>query len=169
MLSNLFNLEHKKIIIVIFLYSIFALLFAFYFQYVKNYPPCELCLYQRIPYFFSIIICILYLTNIFKNFFTIILLQINFLVSFVISGFHYGVEEKFWVYKSGCTNNFNDFENIDQLRMFLEKAQIIKCDEVILSIFGVSMAAGNMLISLSVFIILSVILYKGYANEKRIV
>ena len=57
---NLINVDQKKLVISIGLYSFFGLFFAFYFQYIENYPPCKLCLYQRIPYFVSIIITLLY-------------------------------------------------------------------------------------------------------------
>ena len=50
---NLINVDQKKLVISIGLYSFFGLFFAFYFQYIENYPPCKLCLYQRIPYYFN--------------------------------------------------------------------------------------------------------------------
>lgn len=164
MILNLINLEQKKVVILIGLYSVFGLLFALYFQYVENYPPCKLCLYQRIPYMISIIITLLYTLNIFDKRILISILGLDFLASFSISGFHFGVEESFWEYSSGCTSNVDNFENIDQLRNFLEKTEIVKCDEVILSFFGVSMAGGNMLISLLLSIILTIIIKQEFSK-----
>ena len=164
MILNLINLEQKKVVILIGLYSISALLFALYFQYIENYPPCKLCLYQRIPYFVSIIITLLYALNVFDKRILISLLGLDFLASFLISGFHFGVEQKFWEYSSGCTSTIDNFENIDQLRNFLEKTEIVKCDEVILSFFGISMAAGNMLISLLLSIILIIMIKQEFSK-----
>ena len=161
---NLINVDQKKLVISIGLYSFFGLFFAFYFQYIENYPPCKLCLYQRIPYYISIIITLLYALNVFDKRILISLLGLNFLSSFMISGFHFGVEQKFWEYSSGCTSNIDSFENIDQLRNFLEKTEIVKCDEVILSFFGISMAAGNMLISLLLSIILIIIIKQEFSK-----
>ena len=91
---NLINVDQKKLVISIGLYSFFGLFFAYYFQYIENYPPCKLCLYQRIPYFVSIIITLLYALNVFDKRILISLLGLDFLASFLISGFHFGVEQK---------------------------------------------------------------------------
>lgn len=137
------------------IYSISALAFAYYFQYFENYPPCELCIYQRIPYYFSIILILIYFVIPIKDSIVLKLLFLAFISSFVVSGFHFGVENDLWEYKSACSSGKNNFDNINDLRSFLEEAPIIKCDEVILSFWGVSMATLNMLLSflMSLFIL----------------
>ena len=47
---------------------------------------------------------------------------------------------------------------------FLEKTEIVKCDEVILSFFGISMAAGNMLISFLLSIILIITIKQEFSK-----
>lgn len=132
----------------IFLSSIIALLFALYYQYVKNYPPCELCIYQRVPYFVIILICSLnYLLTI-NHKPLIFMIAIVYFSSFIVSGFHFGVEQNWWTYKSACSNPSSNFESVDELRNFLEDVPITKCDEIILSFYGLSMAGYNVLYSL---------------------
>ena len=156
------KITSRTIILITLFYSLSAIFFALYYQYIKNFPPCELCIYQRIPYFLSILICVVYLKNFLTTKLSLLLLSISFIVSFLISGFHVGVEKKYWNFRSGCSSNTDSFENIDQLRAFLEKVEIIKCDEVILSFYGISMAQGNMLISLFLSIILTFLTFKNY-------
>ena len=46
-----------------------------------------------------------------------------------------------------CSSNTSDFENIDELRAFLDQTSIAKCDEIIFSFAGVSLANFNLIIS----------------------
>ena len=56
----------KKIEINIILFSsIFALIGAFFIEYILGHKPCNLCLFERIPYILAIILIVLVL--IFKN------------------------------------------------------------------------------------------------------
>ena len=136
-----------------YLSSIFVILFALYFQYFKNFPPCELCIYQRIPYIIIILICSVNFFLAINHKFLFLFISIIYFASFIVSGFHFGVEQSWWTFKSSCSNTLNDFENIDELRNFLEEVPITKCNEVILSFYGLSMAGYNVLYSLVNFII----------------
>ena len=44
------NLSTKKIFLYLLIYSILSLSFALFLEYYLGYKPCQLCLYQRIPY-----------------------------------------------------------------------------------------------------------------------
>ncbi len=145
-------------ILFIIIYSISALMFAYYFEYFENYPPCELCIYQRVPYFISIFIGVTYLLVAIKDKIILNMLLLIFIFSFLVSGFHFGVEQKLWEYKSACSSGANNFENINDLRNFLENAPIVKCNEVLLSFWGISMATINMILSflMSLFILYNV-------------
>ena len=54
---------------------------------------------------------------------------------------------------TSCSNLSGDFDNIDSLRNFLSEVPITKCDEVIWSHLGISMAGYNMLFSLLNFLL----------------
>ena len=60
--------------------------FALYIEYVLEYKPCKLCLYQRIPYVIAIFISFIGY-NYFKNDKILILILIIFLISALISGY----------------------------------------------------------------------------------
>ena len=55
-------MKNKTILNVILFISIFALIAAYFVEYILGYKPCNLCLIERLPYFFAIIIILLYLT-----------------------------------------------------------------------------------------------------------
>ena len=60
------KVKNKIILNLILLFSIFALLTAYFIQYVLGHQPCNLCLIERVPYILTIII--ITLTLIFKKF-----------------------------------------------------------------------------------------------------
>mgnify|MGYP001192395806 CR=1 FL=1 len=62
---NIF-LNKKKFYLFILFYSLLAIFFALYVEYILQYKPCKLCLYQRIPYIFAIFISFVGY-NYFKN------------------------------------------------------------------------------------------------------
>ena len=50
------EIKNKNILNIIFLFSIFALLAAYFIEYILGHQPCNLCLIERIPYILTIII-----------------------------------------------------------------------------------------------------------------
>ena len=49
-------INSKNIFFLAVLFSTFAILSAFFMQYVLGHAPCKLCTYQRIPYYIIILI-----------------------------------------------------------------------------------------------------------------
>lgn len=147
------EIKESHFLIYSFLASVAAMLFALYYQYFENYPPCEFCNYQRVPYIF-LILAIPTLVFI-KKFKKYVLLSITFLffISLVISSLHFGIEKGYWTMSTSCSNLSGEFDDIDSLRNFLSEVPITKCDEVIWSHLGISMAGYNMLFSLLNFLL----------------
>ena len=61
--------------------------------------------------------------------------------------FHSLVERKLVKFDIGCTSTGSNIDNIEDLRNFLEQTPLIKCDEISFSIFGLSLANLNFVIS----------------------
>ena len=55
----MFNLNKKKFLLLTFLISLFALISAYFIEYILGYQPCNLCLIERIPFVLAIIIILL--------------------------------------------------------------------------------------------------------------
>ena len=154
----------KKYFWLILIISVLVLISAYVLEYFFNYPPCKLCLYQRIPYFVLIFLAISsFLID--KFFILKCCCLICFFVSLLISGFHSLVERRLVDFDIGCTASNGEFKNIEDLRNFLEGVPITKCDEVAFSIFGFSLANLNLIISI-ILILLSIAMLKNY--EKKI-
>jgi disulfide bond formation protein DsbB len=64
-----------------------------------------------------------------------------------IAAFHVGVEQHWWTGTPGCgvpaTSN-----SIEEMRAQIMAAPVVRCDQVAWSLFGISMAGYNILISL---------------------
>ena len=90
------ELKNKTTITIILLLSIIILLIAFFIQYILGHDPCNLCLFERIPYLLAIIIIPVSLFN--KKFEKIVLLSLSliFLAGTIISFYHFGIEQGFF-------------------------------------------------------------------------
>ena len=144
----------KKFYIIIFTLSFFSLAAAFYIEYILGFKPCILCVYQRIPYAIALFISltVFFVGN--RNI-LLIILGLTFLAGILLSGYHVSIEKGFIEPIFSCIG-----ENIKAL----EKEEILKslnnikpdCKDVDFSIFGISLATLNFIIS---FVLTVVIVY----------
>ena len=152
------NINIKNLIRIIFLISLGALLSAYFIEYILDHQPCNLCLLERIPYLFAIIIIILNFKFNFLEKFFILFLVIIFLIGTVLSLYHLGIEQGFIQESLVC-----DLENSSKI---LSKEQILQqlqekkvsCKDVTFKILGLSLTSLNLVISL----LLTIILTKKY-------
>ena len=144
----------KKFFIIVFTTSFFSLAVALYVEYVLGFKPCILCIYQRIPYAVALLISLIAFFN--GNKMTLlIILGLTFVASALLSGYHVGIEKGIIEPIFSCTG-----ENINAL----EKEEILKslnniqpdCRDVDFSLFGISLATLNFIIS---FVLTIVIVY----------
>ena len=138
----------KYYFLIVFIISSIIIVSAYILEYIYNFPPCKLCIYQRIPFFLILFVCATSFLMEYRNihFYAIFFL---FFSSFLIASFHSLVERGLIEYNSGCSSSINDFESIEDLRNHLESVALTKCDEIIFSIMGLSLANINSLISFS--------------------
>ena len=71
-------------------------------------------------------------------------------ISVVLGGYHAGVEYGLWAGPTGCSANLLADGNIKALTQQLLITPLVRCDEVPWSLFGLSMAGWNALISLDI-------------------
>jgi len=158
------KIKNKKIFNFILLFSVFALIVAYFIQYVLKHLPCNLCLIERIPYIFSIIIISISLfTGKFEKL-SLIILSLIFFSATLISLYHFGIEQGFIKESLVCdlNNKSNDLSKEALLNQL--KKMPISCKDVTFKIFGLSLATFNIFISF----ILSVITTKLFlAYEKN--
>ena len=157
------QIKNKTTLNLILLFSIFALLTAYFIQYVLGHQPCNLCLIERIPYILTIIIITLIL--IFKKFEKVFLLLLTliFVAATLISFYHFGIEQGFIKESLVCDldDQTNSFTKEDLLKEL--KTKTISCKDVTFKIIGLSLTSINIIISL----ILSVITLKLFLNYEK--
>ena len=152
------EIKNKNILNIILIFSIFALLAAYFIQYILGHQPCNLCLIERIPYGLCIILIVLnYMIKIDKKF-LILLLILTFIFSFMISAYHFGIEKGFLEESTICAIR-NTTEIISKEELLKElQTKTISCKDVTFRIFGFSLTTINIIISLIIVILLSKIL-----------
>ena len=155
---------NKKTYIILF--SILSILIlslfsAYYIEFVLGHKPCKLCIYQRYPYFISILLLI----NIFflKKLIRLCLLFLSLVSLFgsILAFYHFGIEQGFFSESIVCEAPILD-ENLTKkeiLKQLSEKA--ISCKIVTFKVFGLSLASINTIFSFVLFCIF-IRLFKNY-------
>ena len=151
----------KKIYFSILIISILALTSAYFIEYFLGYQPCNLCLLERIPYALSIIIILTNFKIKFNDKHTILVLIVIFVVSALLSIYHFGIEQGLIEESFVCSTKDNLNLNKEQLLQELQKMNI-SCKNVAFTIFGLSLTTYNILLS----VIISATLIKIYAKQK---
>ncbi len=136
---------------------------ALIIQYWLGHDPCKLCLYERIPYFLSMLLLI---KIIFIKKYERIILLILFLVfmsSTTLAFYHFGIEQGFFSESLACTTG--DLSKILSKEELLEqlKQNRLSCKDVSFRILGFSLAAINTIFSL----VLSVIFIMLFLNYEK--
>ena len=129
-------------------------------QYWLEHEPCKLCLYERIPYFLSIllIIKILFIKKYEKI--TLLIISLVFISGTVLAFYHFGIEQGFFSESFVCkSQNLSETLSKEQLLEQL-KQNSISCKDASFKILGLSLAAINTIFSL----ILSVIFIRLFFN-----
>lgn len=159
----MFKVTDNQFIKFILFFSIFALIFAYYIEYILGFKPCNLCLLQRIPYYVIILTCSIYLISKKNKKNLSYLLIMSFLSGTLIAFYHYGIEQGFFQESIVCLSEINqNITTVDEIIKILPVNKI-SCKEVGFTFFGFSLALLNSIIS---FLFFLTIIFKLINNEK---
>ncbi|MCT8328759.1 disulfide bond formation protein B [Albidovulum sediminis] len=137
-------MTQRNLILLAGLGSLLLLGGAFVFQ-ALGYAPCKLCLWQRWPHAVAIVLAGLSLIVAHR--------ALPWLgaaaaaTTGAIGVFHAGVELKWWEGPTTCTSGAVGGMSVDDLLAQINAAPLIRCDEIAWSLFGVSMAGWNAILS----------------------
>lgn len=123
------------------------LLAALIAQYGFGHAPCELCLWQRVPYAIIAVLAAVSLLKA-KSWTPWILLLFAALYAFEagLAIHHLGVERHWWQSAAGCGFQ-RTAEDIKELYRHLQNAPVIACDQPSWFFLGMSMAAWNTIVA----------------------
>ncbi len=160
-------LTQKRLSIFVLSVSIAVLGGAHAFQYLGGLAPCPLCMYQRYAYFLAIpvsALAIMLASRESAKQIVTLLLTVCFLAILaggVVAGYHTGVEQKWWPGPDTCSAITGNADVVEDLLGQINATTVVRCDEVPWSLFGVSMAGYNFLISA----VMGVVIFSGLRRE----
>ena len=130
-----------------------------FFQYVLGYPPCPLCLEQRIAYYVSVPLAVMILLglSVGASRKVLLLALLAIAVAMVwnagLGVYHSGIEWHWWAGPQDCSGPVNNFGPAGDLLKRLQNIRVVRCDEAAWRFLGLSLAGYNVLVSLALAII----------------
>ena len=157
--------NHNTVLKIVFFLISLSLISAFVIEYGLGHEPCKLCLYQRYPYYLSIVL----LTSIFvlkKNVkIHLLVLSVVSLLGSIVAFYHFGIEQGFFNESVVCeTQNINGNLSKEDILKQLKK-NTVSCKEVTFRVFGLSLASINTVFSFALSYIF-IKMYKNYEINK---
>ena len=160
------NFSINTYLTIIFFISLISILSALFIEHVLGHQPCNLCLMQRIPYGLSIILIFLNYFLKKDEKFVIMLLALIFSFSFLISFYHFGIEQGFFEESAVCgLKNATEIISKEEILKQLQ-TKTVNCKDVTFRIFGFSLTTFNMFISL-ILVFLLVRIFRNYEKFKK--
>ena len=151
-----------------FVLGLVTILAAWGSQLIGGLVPCELCLEQRVPYYYGlpILLAVLVTWNrlpLAVWYIAMAIVTAIFVWSTYMGAFHAGVEWGFWPGPTACTGvgEMMDFESLNNL------TPVIGCDVVQFRFLGISLAGYNALISVAIVALLAISIW-AQARNKRV-
>lgn len=170
MAASIFQPLDKKSAGAAFLLGLITILTALGSQFIGGLVPCELCLEQRLSYYFGLPILLVLLVT-----WNRLPLAVWYLVMAIITaifvwgtfmgGYHAGVEWGWWPGPTACsgvgeTLDFNALSNLND-------TYVIGCDVVQFRFLGISLAGYNALVSAAIVALLLISTWAQTRRRKR--
>ena len=156
------SIKNKFTLNIVLSFSIFALITAYFIQYILKHEPCNLCLIERIPYLAAIIfISLIFILNKFEKIISLIV-SLFFIFGAIVSFYHFGIEQGFFSESLVCNLGSSKATSAQELLKQLEK-ETVSCKDVTFRVLGLSLATLNTIIS----IIISAMMFKIITNYEK--
>ena len=153
--------------VIILIISLIAISSALIAEYIFYLMPCKMCLYQRHTYYFIILlILIFYLFKRISPIWIYFLSEIAFLYGIFFTIWHIGIEQKLFSGPEGCAASINNATSTEDLKKQILNKEIVSCDEVIWTIFGLSAATINLILLILILFFNSFFIYKYFYAKK---
>ncbi|MDG1728109.1 MAG: disulfide bond formation protein B [Emcibacteraceae bacterium] len=165
MIAKLYNYTFDNILPLAWLASVLMLGGAYGFEYIGGLFPCDLCWPQRYAHMAVIIFggfaLFLKKSNNTKWVRFKLMTTFSYFVSAGYSGYHAGVEQKWWEGPDSCTLQTSEVGmSVESFMRSLDSVAFVRCDDIPWDLFGISMAGYNFIISLTLLIMLSLSVVK---------
>jgi disulfide bond formation protein DsbB len=120
-------------------------------QYVGGLQPCELCLYQRWPWYATIALTLLVVLVGGRRggAKVLTLCGVILLAGGALAFYHVGVEQHWFAGPTACSGAAAS-DSVEALKAQIMGAAPVRCDEIAWSLLGISMAGWNLIASVLV-------------------
>ncbi len=161
----MFNPSKKILFKAILSISFIALISAYFIEYILGYQPCNLCIYERVPYFLAILIILVNFKYKKLEKYFIFFLIIIFFIATILSLYHLGIEQG--LIQESLLCDLEKGSNIIDKEEILKQLQQtnISCKDVAFKIFGFSLTSFNIIISLILTISLTKVYFEYEKNK----
>lgn len=122
---------------------------AYAFQYLGGLPPCEMCWWQRYPHMAAVTVALVavLIANATARRWLVRLAALAIALSGLIGIYHAGIEQKWWQGVTACTAPPLSGSTAEILADVMA-TPLVRCDAIPWSLFGVSLAGWNAILSL---------------------
>lgn len=161
-------LNPHKVIIITAITSASLLLAVFILQYLVGIEPCSLCITQRWPHALVLMLSLCALLPIMAKFRRPILALIGlaFATTASIGAYHLSIEFGWVAGPATCSGNITG-ETVEELRRQLMAQPFAKCNDIAWSLFGVSLAGYNFMISTFLTIVCGTSVILNFERAKK--
>jgi disulfide bond formation protein DsbB len=127
---------------------------ALLFQYVGKLAPCELCLYQRWPYYAAIPLSLAALLAGRRpaTLGLLALCALLFVAGGALAFYHVGIEQHWFAGPTACTSESSAGGSVEDFTKRLLETPPVRCDQIAWSLLGISLAGWNFLASLALVV-----------------
>ena len=149
--------------------SLFSLVFVFILQYEYGILPCKICIWQRWPHIFNIILVLIILSSSLKTNFVFVFGLINMFLAFILALYHYGLEQNLWDNVFSCSGEikFNELSTKEILKN-LNNTPIKTCEIEAWNFLSLSLTGWNMILTIFISLIwLLLIYYQKRSHESN--
>ena len=156
--------KKKNLILIIVSFIILtSMISALVVEHTLGHQPCNLCLYERIPYILSAILIVkIFLFKKYEKI-TLFILFFVFILSAILAFYHLGIERGFFDESLAC-NIENQSTNLSKEQLLKElNKTIVSCKDVSFRVLGLSLATLNSILS----VVLSIIFLKLFLNYEK--
>jgi len=133
---------------------------AWGFQLIGGLTPCEMCHWQRWPHYAAVVIAALafVVPGLASRRALVWLAALAIAVSGAIGVYHAGVEYQWWQGATECTSSLRSTGSAADMLNAIMAAPIVRCDQPQWTLWGVSLAGFNAILSLGGAIVIALLM-----------
>jgi len=144
------NKSSEKILLGFTFICVSVLITAYCMEHYFGILPCQMCLYERNVFMavgaFSFLSFFLIPARLHSI--ALIILGFVFMGGAILAGYHVAVQQHWVALPSFCaSNDFSALDSVESLREQMLQTPLVRCDQVTWSLFGLSLAAYNVILS----------------------